>query len=153
MTNYAEMIKEHLIDLSVDVRSIEELFTEVSQRLLQEHFVNEGYLSGVLKREEEFPTGLMTQYVSIALPHADPEYIACPFIYIARVKTPLLVKQMGDNQPMRVRYFLFLGIQEPAKQVGLLQVLLNLFMNEQFVEQFCKEKEAARLYQLMKAAI
>ena len=142
------MFQPELINLSVAVETETELFEVVAKRLKQLGYVNEGYLAGIKQREEQFPTGLITQYVNIALPHSEVEFVEKPFIFITRIETPVTVRQMGDNQEMAVRNFLFLGIKEPSKQVGLLQELMVLFQQERFVEQFIATMDESAMYQL-----
>ncbi|EOH95950.1 hypothetical protein UAY_03376 [Enterococcus moraviensis ATCC BAA-383] len=144
-----QMFQPDLIDLQVTVQDEEELFELIAKRLYQAGYVNEGYLDGIKSREIGFPTGLITEYLNIALPHSDTEYIERPFIYIARTTNPIKVKQMGDNQEMEVRDLFFLGIKDPSKQVGLLQELMVLFQNEAFVselENTTKNEEVFSLF-------
>ena len=61
---------------------------------------------------------MITQHLNIALPHSDPEYVEKPFVYIARLKNEVRVKQMGDSQLMKVKNLFFLGIKDPKEQVG-----------------------------------
>ncbi|EOH95609.1 hypothetical protein UAW_01958 [Enterococcus haemoperoxidus ATCC BAA-382] len=143
-----EMFQPDLIDLDVEVRNEEELFELVAKRLQAAGYVKNGYLEGIKSREKNFPTGLITEYLNIALPHSDTEYIERPFIYVARTTKPIKVKQMGDNQEMEVRDLFFLGIKEPSKQVGLLQELMVLFQNEAFVSTLNATTENEELFNL-----
>lgn len=143
-----QMFQPDLIDLQVTVQDEEELFELIAQRLQQAKYVNSGYLEGINSREKTFPTGLITEYLNIALPHSDTEYIERPFIYIVRTTKPIKVKQMGDNQEMEVRDFFFLGIKEPSKQVGLLQELMVLFQNEGFVSELKETTENEAVFNL-----
>lgn len=147
--DYREMFNVKLIGLEIDVASREELFAVVAAELGRERMVEEGYLSGILKREAEFPTGLITQHLNIALPHTDPQYIRSPFIYVARLKNAVSCKQMGDDQPMEVKDFFFLGIKDVSGQVGLLQGLVELFAEEDVVNAYQKAQTAEDVYQLM----
>ncbi|OJG53303.1 hypothetical protein RV06_GL000707 [Enterococcus haemoperoxidus] len=142
------MFQPDLIDLDVEVRNEEELFELVAKRLQAAGYVKNGYLEGIKSREKNFPTGLITEYLNIALPHSDTEYIERPFIYVARTTKPIKVKQMGDNQEMEVRDLFFLGIKEPSKQVGLLQELMVLFQNEAFVSTLNATTENEELFNL-----
>lgn len=145
-----EMFSTELCDLNVFVNNEDELFEIVANRLFDKGFVNENYLSGLKKRERNFPTGLITQYLNIALPHSDTIYIEKPFVYIVRLNEPIQVKQMGDNQDMSVKDLLFLGIKEPTGQVGLLQNIMTLFMDESFVSAYINEKKEKELIKLIK---
>ena len=146
--NTQQMFQPELIDLKVTVQDEEELFELIAKRLKQAGYVNDGYLEGIKSREKVFPTGLITEYLNIALPHSDTKYIERPFIYIIRTTKPIKVKQMGDNQEMEVRDLFFLGIKEPSKQVGLLQELMVLFQNEAFVSELKMTTENEDMFKL-----
>ena len=105
---FYEMFKEELVSINVEVDSEEQLFSYVAKRLKEGRYVKDSYLEGITKREEEFPTGLITKNLNIALPHSDPEHIREPFIYVVRINNNVTVKQMGDNQEMKVKDFFFL---------------------------------------------
>lgn len=148
MMDYKEMFDQELISLELKGENEVEVFQQVAKHLTELGFVNEGYLNGIITREEKFPTGLITQHVNIALPHSDPEYVEKPFVYIARLKDEVKVKQMGDSQEMKVKNLFFLGIKDPKGQVGLLQAFMELFMKEEFVTEFINEKDINKIYQL-----
>lgn len=145
---YKDLFYNRLIELNCDTKDSTELFSKIAKRLLEEGFVNEGYYQGIVSREKEFPTGLITQHVNIALPHSDPEYIIKPFVFIVRNNNPISVKQMGDNQDIEVKDFFFLGINDPSNQVGLLQSFMKLFMSETFVSEYLHSNNQDELYNL-----
>lgn len=151
--NYKDMFYEKLIHLEMEGASEEAVFEKVAAQLRDLGFVNEGYLRGITAREQKFPTGLITQHVNIALPHSDPEYVEKPFVYIARLKNEVKVKQMGDSQEMGVKNLFFLGIKDPKGQVGLLQAFMELFMQEEFVTRFINAQDETDIYQLFTANI
>jgi PTS system galactitol-specific IIA component len=142
------MFSLDLVDLNVNVFTEEEAFEIVANRLSGLGMVNDNYLKGITTREKEFPTGLITQHLNIALPHSDPEYVNKPFIFIARLENDVTCKQMGDSQEMSVRDLFFLGIKNGKEQVGLLQAIMNLFMNETFVEQYRLAESPEAVYKL-----
>ena len=74
---YTSMFDERLIFLDVEGEDLKELFEEIAKRLQEQGFVNEQYVEGLLAREQAFPTGLITQYLNIGLPHSEPAYRAC----------------------------------------------------------------------------
>lgn len=147
---FYEMFKEELVSINVEVDSEEQLFSYVAKRLKEGRYVKDSYLEGITKREEEFPTGLITKNLNIALPHSDPEHIREPFIYVVRINNDVTVKQMGDNQEMKVKDFFFLGIKEPSGQVGVLQSLMNLFMNDDFVKEYIEAQSQEEIFNTIK---
>lgn len=149
MGNVVNMLDERLIDLDVSAETEVELFEKIGRTLKELNFVNDGYINGIKERESKFPTGLITPYLNIALPHSDTQYIENPFIYVVRLNEPISVKQMGDNQDMEVQHLFFLGIKEPSKQVGLLSMLMMMFQDESFVTEFKNTKNNKDVYQLL----
>ncbi|HBD0804021.1 TPA: PTS sugar transporter subunit IIA [Enterococcus faecalis] len=135
-----EMFDLDYFTFNVDADDFIELVNKVSKNLLELNLVNDTYQSALLEREELFPTGLITQGLNIGLPHTDPEHIIKPFVYVVRSKKPIQIRQMGDNQLIDVSNFFFLGIKEPSKQVQLLQTMMNLFMDMNFVSNYEKSK-------------
>lgn len=119
------MFHPMLVDLSLEASTEEEVFEKIGERLKELGYVNEGYLDGIKQREQRFPTGLITQYLNIALPHSDPEFVEKPFIYIVRLTEDVECRQMGDNREMNIKNLFFLGIKEGREQVGLLQSFMN----------------------------
>lgn len=145
---YKDMFHPMLVDLSLEASTEEEVFEKIGERLKELGYVNEGYLDGIKQREQRFPTGLITQYLNIALPHSDPEFVEKPFIYIVRLTEDVECRQMGDNREMNIKNLFFLGIKEGREQVGLLQSFMNLFMEESFVERYITTKSEEEVYQL-----
>lgn len=108
----SEMFYSSLVDLEMNENATKDLFDSIAAKLESIKFVNRGYKEGLKVREQEFPTGLKTEFLDIALPHSDTKYIERPFIFVVKNKKSLEMKQMGDNQEMKVNYFFFLGIKD-----------------------------------------
>lgn len=148
-----EMLHSDLIQLNVDVIDEVELFHVVADDLLAKGFVTKDYIQGIIEREKNYPTGLITPYLNIALPHSDVQYINKAFIYVVRLENPIQVRQMGDNQLMEVKDLFFLGIKEPSKQVGLLSTLMVLFQDEDFVTDYLDLTNTNDVYDLLKTKL
>lgn len=138
------MLKELLItdnkQFTFNVSSFDELVDQIA-KVLSDEYVKDSYAEAVKAREQEFPTGLKTQNLNIGIPHTDPDHILKPFVFFAKNESKIDIRQMGDNEPMESEYFFFLGIKDSKSQVGLLSELMELFMNEDFVEKLTKAKD------------
>lgn len=145
---YCQLFHPKLVQLSIKGRTQEEIFTYVAKQLTEAEMVTDDYLAAVQEREMLFPTGLLTQNLTIALPHTDPEYVKKPFVFIARSNQAVPFYQMGDGRELLVNNYFFLGITDAKAQVGLLQAFMTLFMNDQFVEQYKKCQQERDAYQL-----
>ena len=147
------MLKELLItdnkkQFTFNASSFDELVDQIAKELSDE-YVKGSYAKAVRAREQEFPTGLKTQNLNIGIPHTDPEHIVKPFVYFAKNESKIAIRQMGDNEPMESEYFFFLGINDSKSQVGLLSELMELFMNEDFVENLTKAKDIEEIINLL----
>lgn len=153
MNQYSQMFDICLIDLSLDAKNQSEVFETIHRKLKAGNYVDEQYLTFLKQREEEFPTGLVTQYLNIALPHTDPEVIKKPFIFVVRLLNEIIFNQMGDGKEIIVKDIFFLGIKNPKEQVGLLQSFMELFMDERFVQKYRTTTDTEILIQLLKENI
>ncbi len=150
MSKYKNLFHLDLVHLGIDGRTENEIFEKVYVILKSRGYVTEDYLEGIKKREEEFPTGLITKFLNIALPHSEPEFVNKAFVCIVRLEKNVIVRQMGDNQEIQVKDLFFLGIKDGRSQAGLLSQFVNLFMDEEFVIQYSSMSEEASIYELFK---
>ncbi|TLF42426.1 PTS sugar transporter subunit IIA [Lacticaseibacillus zeae] len=146
---YESMFSKGLIDLKNKSASPNELFDSVASVAHEKGYASQDYEKGLEDRESKFPTGLIFPSLTLALPHVDPEFIVKPFIYVVRTDTALAWKQMGDMKPMSTRNFLFLGIKEPSKQVGLLAQIMAAFKEQSFVDSFLRTVDTNKMYSLL----
>lgn len=144
--SFKDVFKTDLIDVNITVNDEIELFNYASKKLLEKSLVKTGYATALAKREEEFPTGLMTKNFNIAIPHANPENINSPFIYILRLTKPITVKQMADKEKIKVKDVFILGIKDGQKQVNVLAALMNLFVNDAFAKDFLAATTSKEIY-------
>jgi PTS system galactitol-specific IIA component len=147
-SNFSEMVKPELVNLQLDISTPSQLFKNVAQDLQDKGFVKTSYLDALLKREQTYPTGLATEFMNVAIPHADPEHVNQPFIYIARNRKTVTFLQMGDNQELDVQNFLFLGIKNPKEQTGLLARIMELLGTDSFIKKFRQVTSNEDAYQL-----
>lgn len=148
MSDYSKLFDKELIFLNLDVSNRNELFKKVYEKLAEKGLVKESYLDALTKREDEFPTGVVTQFLPIALPHANPENVNHPFIAVVQTKDDIRVQQMGTNEDEDTKNFFFLGIVKETQdlQVKLLQRFMQLMNDEKFVLDFKEIKKPDDMY-------
>lgn len=140
MSDYSELFEKELIFLDVDAVDRNDLFKKIAAKLSEHGLVKDSFQDALIKREDEFPTGVVTQYLPIALPHANPENVNHPFIVVVKTKKEIHVQQMGTNEDEETRNFFFLGIVKETQdlQVKLLQRFMQLMNSQEFVTDFEK---------------
>lgn len=150
--NYKEMLHKETIFLDVDADNSDQLFEQVGARLKKIGYVKDSYVDALKKREKEFPTGLVTKFLPIALPHVDPENINKPFIAAVKNSKPIHMLQMGSNEDMQAQYFFFLGITDSSHQVVLLQKFMQLLQDKKFADDLTNQTNPDGMYDFLTKA-
>lgn len=118
---------EQLVVIGQSFRSKEEVVHELASRLLGQGCVLPSYEEAVLRREASFPTGLPTEPICVAIPHADPEYCVHPALGLALLPEPVTFGLMGDEEATVEASVVFLLALKADKQLTFLTQLAALF--------------------------
>lgn len=125
-------------------------FRYVADRLMALGYVEDSYLEAIIEREKKYPTGLNTPTLEVAIPHTDPQHIKQPFIYIIKLKTPVIFGEMGtDDVFVKARYAFCLGFTKGADQLVLLQDMMTMFMDKLVMESLEAETSKEKIFDLM----
>lgn len=97
-------------------------------------FVKESFVAAVCAREQEFPTGLPTKGVGIAIPHADATHVNSEALIVGVLKEPVEFQVMGSQSNfINVQLIFMLAIKTPEAQLDMLQRLIEGCQNEQLL--------------------
>jgi len=133
---YTTLVNADIVMLNVDIEERDKVLSLMADKLISKGYTTEGYLEAVLNREREFPTGLPTNGVGVAIPHADTKYVIKPGIAVATLKNPVKFNVMGNpEEEVDVKLLFMLAIKEPKEQVNILKKLVSIF---QATELLCK---------------
>ena len=103
------LLHEDLVLFDVEAGNCEELLKKLSHVLLEKGYVKDSYPEAILTREAAYPTGLNTKGIAIAMPHAAPVHAVEAAILVARLKNPVIFKEMGgtgNDVPARLVFML-----------------------------------------------
>lgn len=115
----------------LDVDSQEQAFAEIASELLRRGLVSEDFLSRIMKREEEYPTGMDMSLVcpgmpNIAIPHTDPEYVNVTRVVPVGLAKPLAWHVITDADQIIDVSFLFVILNcDGAAQTGVLSRIMD----------------------------
>jgi PTS system galactitol-specific IIA component len=108
-----------------------------SIRALNDQLVRSGktlpaYADDAAAREATFPTGLPTQPVAVAIPHASPANVLASALGIATLRAPVVFAQMGGDGSIKLDVFVIvlLAVKEQEKQVEMIQQLMKVIQNQ-----------------------
>ncbi|GAB2027598.1 PTS sugar transporter subunit IIA [Lactovum odontotermitis] len=137
----ADYIKNDLIFLDLEARDRADLFTQVAEKCQERGYVNDGFLSFLNTREDNYPTGLDLGTYQVAIPHGDPEFVKRPFISLIRLAHGVDMKKMEDSESViSVRLFFILGLTDGGSHVEILRDVIKKLQNETFVAQLLESK-------------
>jgi PTS system galactitol-specific IIA component len=107
------------------------------------------------RRERTFPTGLPTQPVAIAIPHADPEHVLRSAVAIGTLRGPVSFGQMGTDGStlLAVRAVFLLAIKEREKQVEMIQQLMNVIQNRALLGSLLAARDAGEALRLIREGV
>lgn len=133
--NIKSMLREELIFLNQKFTSPTELFEFVGQKADSLNLINSGFVEGITKREEEFPTGLQLENFGVAIPHTDAEHIKDEFISVITLSEPTAFKPMdGSPEEVSVKLVFVLGLKKPEGQLETLQKIMQVIQDEEKVK-------------------
>lgn len=125
------MLHEDLVFLNYKATNLENLIRDFSQILYTKGYVKESYASALLSREQQFPTGLNTPGINIAMPHTYPEHVNKPAILVATLDNPIAFHEMGNNNnTVQAKLIFMLAVTDPKGHLEILSKLMSIFSQE-----------------------
>ena len=97
---------ESVILLDVEGETPEEVLKTVASNMANKGLVKQSYINAIIEREKEYPTGLPTPGVSVAIPHTDIEHVNKKSISFAVLKNPVEFYIMGDTNKHPFKFYL-----------------------------------------------
>lgn len=153
-SHFNDLFKAELIDLDLNASNQQDFFNTRFSILLEKGYVKESFKDAIIEREKKYPTGLALEKITIAIPHTDSEHIEKPFVYINRLEEEIKFNQMGNEEEVvQVQDVWVLGIKDGSKQVGLLSFIMEIFSDEEFINEYRKAKDPEELMNLLKENI
>lgn len=107
------------------------VFTEVSEKLLNKQLVKENFLSEIIKRELNYPTGIDTSPIAkelpnIAVPHTEGEFVNVRLIVPVALVNPVPFKNMIDpSQELPVKFLFMILNNDPEGQANILAKIMD----------------------------
>lgn len=111
------------------------LIHRLARPLIADGHVVATFAEHVLAREENFPTGLPTEPVGVAIPHTDHQFVRENAIAVGLLAQPVLFADMGgEPDPIPVRIVFLLALSESNKQLNVLGWIMELIQDGEFLQ-------------------
>ncbi len=145
---------EELIIVPMRAQSAAEAIEELAARLQAGGYVRDSWLRAALERERTFATGLPTQGVGVAIPHADVEHVLKQGIAVGVLEEPVEFGEMGNpDATVAVRIVCALAVHKSDLMVKLLQRLVEVFQDEQLLQRMAAVQSAGEMVELLRGRI
>ena len=126
---------KNYLAVSLSGENDKEILGQMADVMFQEGYVNEGFHNAIIRREENFPTGLPTGEINVAIPHTDPEYVNRPAVCLGILDSPVKFNVMGmENETVLVSVLFMLAIKKKEDQLGLLQKLIATSQDQEMLK-------------------
>ena len=116
-----------LVIAGLDAASPEDALRAVAGRLVEAGHVHPSFPDAVVAREAEFPTGLPTEPIGVAIPHSDPEHVISTTVALATLRSPVRFQQMAGEptDTVDVSIIVMLAVAEAKAQVQYLSRVIG----------------------------
>lgn len=115
-----------LINLSAE--NSDEAIKKIVEVMEQNGYVKNKYYMDVIEREKTFPTGLPTEGVKVAIPHANSDAVVSSGVAIALLDKPVVFKNMANpDEKIDVEMVFLLANANVSEQVKDIQALMSCF--------------------------
>ena len=126
-----DLFDESLVFLEMEVKDRDDLFDQISNVVESKSMVTDEFRIKIKERENNYPTGLQTESIGIAIPHTDPEHIIQPFVAVVRPTNPISFQRMGMGEgEIGAELVFVLGVKGDGAQVTMLSQLMEMMMDD-----------------------
>ena len=144
------LLDKDLIELNVKLEDKDELLRYMGEKLLIKNIVKGTYPEAVVMREKEFPTGISSKHIGIAIPHTVAEHVNEPKVAISILKKPIEFQMMGEpNVKVQVSLVIMIAINNPDLQIDFLQKLVSIIEDHDLLLQIKNAESIDEVYELL----
>lgn len=144
------IVHEENILLNLEGDNYFEVLKTLSDLMAENGYVEYDYYASLIKREEEFPTGLPTEGVKVAIPHADSNAVLKTGVAIGVLKKPVLFRNMTNyNEKVYVEIIFLIANRVKEKQPEYLKKFMQIFSNPDLLNDMKVAKSEKEIVNLM----
>ncbi len=127
-----------------------EVLSAMADHLFQKGLVKETYKEAILNREKEFPTGLFTGNLNVAIPHADTRHVNNASLCVGIAENPVKFYAMDEpDNIIDINMVFMLALKEAHGHIEMLQKVISLIQDQEAVEKMIKAKDLKAVYEIV----
>lgn len=141
------LIHEDMVYFDVEAETWQDVVRILAGHAIEHGYAVEGYAEDVIEREELYPTGLPTDVMKVAIPHAMvQDHVKEAAIVVGKLAHPVDFKEMGDGEndvPVEMVYMLV--AKGDKHYLAVLQQLISVFATPEFMTELKTVEDPASL--------
>jgi PTS system galactitol-specific IIA component len=128
------VLASELVRLHLQVSDYREAISILADLLESGGYVKETFKHAALAREEDYPTGLPTGDIAVAIPHADSVHVLRSAVGVGLLERPVVFHEMGNPESeIKVDIVIMLAIKEPKSVVPFLRNVCSIIQDQNFL--------------------
>ncbi len=152
MNNSKDVFREELVLLNFIAQNAEDVLKALADRVYEDGSVKDTYFQAMYDREKAYPTGLPTEGIKVAIPHAEVEHVNYSAFAIATLPNPVKFGEMGagPDSTLDVQIIMMLANADPDEQVKTLRKMVDLFDEPDSLVSIMDAKTAGEVVDILK---
>jgi PTS system galactitol-specific IIA component len=147
----AGWFREDLVLAPMNATSAADAIAQLGTLLQTGGFVKESFIPSVIKREQEFATGLPTAEVGVAIPHTDVEHVLQQTIAVGILENPIDFGEMANpGCTVQVQIVCLLAVAKSEIMVRMLQSLVQMFQTPGLLKQIVQARGASEIVNIFR---
>jgi len=139
-----------ILKIDTKDKSKEEVLSFLADNLHQGGYVKDTYKEGILKREEKYPTGLLTGGINVAVPHTDCIHVNKDAIALGVLKEAIVFKAMDNpERDVNVSIIIMIALKEAHGQIEMLPKILSLVKEQDELKGMLETDDVDAIYQVI----
>lgn len=148
------LLNTELTNVNAEAADRDQVLTAMAHQLDESGVTNAGFLEALLKREENYPTGLPISG-GVAIPHTDPQYVARDALAVTTLRTPVLFGQMGGSEEdeVSVSVVILMALSNADDHLSMLQNIVKSIQDGDLMKTIRNAAEPEEIVSLVRAMI
>ncbi|WP_251861907.1 PTS sugar transporter subunit IIA [Clostridium sp. Marseille-Q2269] len=152
----SNLFREDLVFIE-EAESSEDILSKVGKKLIKRGLVRNNFVEEIIKREEEYPTGIDLNVVysnhnipNVAIPHTETEYCNTKNVIVVKSKNNIKFKNMiSPEKELNVRFLFMILNNAKDSQTNILANIMGFITQIKNIEKLCNAADEKEIYNVI----
>lgn len=142
---------ERNIIVNLQAENSKEAIEKLVKLMERNGYVKKEYYDNVVAREQKFPTGLPTEGVRVAIPHANSDAIILSGVAVALLQKPVVFNNMANpDEEIDVEIVFLIANANENEQAKDLQTLMKCFSDGETLSKIYSSTTSYEVVEVLK---